>query len=124
MARMDDWTDADATVFDGGLMGQINNLELAFTDKECDTIKSIEVFLNGEEEASANAYQVYKVDDTTYKVRAVIKNMDKASANYATEFSYKFVVTLDTGDTLEVEGTTSAKAIYEAAKTNYDASIA
>lgn len=124
MARMDNWADADATVFDGGLMGQINNLPLVFDGKECTTIKSIEVFLNGEEEASANAYQVYKVDDTTYKFRAVIKNMDKASANYATEFSYKFVVTLDTGDTLEVEGTTSAKAIYETAKANYDASIA
>lgn len=124
MARMDNWADANATVFDGGLMGQINNLPLEFDGKECTTIKSIEVFLNGEEEASANAYQVYKVDDTTYKFRAVIKNMDKNSANYATDFSYKFVVTLNTGDTLEVEGTTSAKAIYDTAKANYDASIA
>lgn len=125
MARMDDWTKAESTnTFDGGLIGQINNLNLTFTQEgdrlQCDQIDTIEVYANGKK--MGNAYQVYKVNDTTYQFRAVITNMDKTAETYADDVEYEFRVTLkgDYADTtLTATKTVSAKAIYEEAYAAY-----
>ena len=121
MARMDDWTKAESTdKFDGGLIGQINNLKLTFTDGDCDQIDTIEVYANGKK--MGNAYQVYKVDDTTYQFRAVIKNMDKTAETYADDIEYEFKVTLKgdyAGQTLTATKTVSAQAIYAEAYAAY-----
>lgn len=121
MARMDDWTKAESTdKFDGGLIGQINNLNLTFTDGDCDQIDTIEVYANGKK--MGNAYQVYKVDDTTYQFRAVIKNMDKTDKTYADDIEYEFKVTLKgdyAGQTLTATKTVSAQAIYAEAYAAY-----
>ncbi len=125
MARMDDWTKAESTnTFDGGLIGQINNLNLTFTKEgdrlQCDQIESIEVYANGKK--MGNAYQVYKVNDTTYQFRAVILNMDKTDATYSTDVEYEFRVTLKgdyAGTTLTATKTVSAKTIFTDAYNNY-----
>lgn len=123
MARMDDWTAAETTnIFDGGLIGQISNVTLTFTDdKQCNEIESIEVYANGQK--MGNAYQVYKVDDTTYQFRAVVKNMDKTADTYATDVEYEFRVTMkgDYADSgvLTATKTVSAQTIFNTAYDNY-----
>lgn len=122
MARMDDWTKAESTnTFDGGLIGQINNANLTFTDGECNEIETIEVYANGKK--MGNAYQVYKVDDTTYQFRAVILGMDKTADTYSTDVEYEFRVTMK-GDyaasgVLTATKTVSAETIFNTAYTNY-----
>lgn len=126
MARMDKWEDAETTnIFDGGLIGQINNVNLTFTDGECNEIDTIEVYANGQK--MGNAYQVYKVNDTTYQFRAVIKNMDK-TINYSTDVEYEFRVTMkgayaDSG-VLTAKKTVSAETIFTTAYAAYKAANA
>ena len=128
MARMDDWTAAETTnIFDGGLIGQISNVTLTFTeDKQCNEIESIEVYANGQK--MGNAYQVYKVDDTTYQFRAVVKNMDKTADTYATDVEYEFRVTMkgDYADSgvLTATKTVSAQTIFNTAYAKYQAANA
>lgn len=127
MARMDVWSAAETTnTFDGGLIGQINNAALTFTDGECNEIESIEVYANGQK--MGNAYQVYKVNDTTYQFRAVILNMDKTADTYATDVEYEFRVAMkgDYADSgvLTATKTVSAQTIFTEAYDNYKAANA
>lgn len=108
-ARMADWNNyANATSFDAGIICQLNNKELTFdANYQCNEIDSIMIYLN-DSEVGVPCYQVYKVDNSTWKFRLVINNVLKDSEAFATgDFSYRVVITFKDG-TAPVDLSTTA----------------
>lgn len=123
-ARMADWNNyATATSFDAGIICQLNNKELTFdADYQCNEIDSIMIYLNGSEEG-VPCYQVYKVDNSTWKFRLVINNVLKDSEAFATgDFSYKVVITFKDGtDAVEFSSTANFQTILADGIASYEA---
>ncbi len=120
MAHMNNWEDTAATTYTAGLLGQINGLKLTFdeTTGECNEIKEIKVTIEGSDE-EGYAYQVYKVDDTTYQFRAILLNAPKTGT---TALNYTFHVKLADDTVVTCSDSTTAKEIFDAAYGRYQAS--
>lgn len=119
MAHMNNWEDTEATTYTAGLVGQINGLALTFdeTTGECNEIEEIKVTIEGSDEVGY-AYQVYKVDETTYQFRAILLNTPKTGT---TALNYTFHVKLADGSTVTCSDSTTAKEIFDAAYARYEA---
>lgn len=125
MGQMGNWETLTGK-FNGGLVGKISNLDLAFDGNECTNLLKIEVALTTATGSSkAEAYQVYEQADGSYLFRAVIKDMDITSE---ANISAVYTIYVDTDADGEADKTYSseavnvnAKGIYEEALANYKA---
>ncbi len=129
MGQMKNWAKGQFP-FNAGLVGQISDLPLTFDgDNQCAELKKIEVSITTEAgTTTSQAYQVYKVNDTTWNFRAVIYGLTAEQVQNDEVMSCQYTIYVDhdgdastepkafTSDVFE----TSIKAIYDEACDEYN----
>lgn len=128
MGQMKNWKNHEFP-FNAGLVGQISNLPLSFDGNNHSVeLEKIEVSIKTAESTTvAQAYTVYKVNDTTWNFRAVIPNLDaeKVENDGNMECQYTIYVDDDNNDETPAKKyssdvfNTNLKAIYVEACDNY-----
>lgn len=120
MGQMGNWANLTGK-FNGGLVGKISNLDLAFDGNECTNLLKIEVALTTATGSSkAEAYQVYEQADGSYLFRAVIKDMDITSE---ANISAVYTIYVDTDNNGEADKTYSSEAVNVNAKAIYEEAL-